>query len=178
MDDALDTIPEGQKAYEGNRLIQERINQQQQFKNHQIQQARVRKENADKALLSAVGKLSEIFPEKDYGVKFEARHADELFKGISSGELIKQYFTDENGNYDMNKVVETIALRKYGPKMIKFQAEKSKVAAKKEILTSTQNVQLDTPRRSVAPETGTEKQLSPAEKIQKMMDQQRRVGQL
>jgi hypothetical protein len=178
IDDALDAIPEGQKMYEGSQIINQRIQQQQQLKNQQVQQARLRKEQNDKALIEATKNLSEILPESQYGVKFEAKHSDYLFKGISSGELLQKHFLADNGQYDMKKVAKTIALAEYGDKMIKFQAEKAKVAAKKEILNTTQNVQLETPRTSVAPDDASTKQLSAADRMKKFVETQRGVGHL
>ncbi len=173
LNDELDRIPEGQKAYEGSRIIQERVLEQQQAKQRLEAQARFRKEQSDKALTEATRNLSEILPESQYGIKFEAKHSDHIFKGISSGELLQKHLLDPQGNYDMKKVAKTFALAEYGEKMIKYHADKAKVAAKKEILTSTQNVQLDTPGTSVSPEGVDSKSLSPQEKMVKFLNQQK-----
>jgi hypothetical protein len=174
----LDSIPDAQKAFEGNRMINQKLNEQQYLKNQQAEQARVRKEQSDRALIEATKSLSEILPESQFGVKFEAKHSDYLFKGISSGELLQKHFMSPNGGYDMKKVARTIALAEYGDKMIKFQAEKAKVSAKKEILSSTQNVQLESSKTSVAPDDGSEAKVSITDKFTKFMNAQKGVGHL
>ncbi len=175
---ALDATPKSVKLMEGSRIIQQRVAEQQQFKNQQINQARIRKEESDKALAQATRKLGELLPFEEYGIKFESKHSDYLFNGISNGALLQKHFLTDNGQYDMKKVARTIALAEYGDKMIKHQAEKAKIAGKKEILHTTQNVQLDGSRRSAAPDAGSEKQLTPSEKMAKYMESQKRVGQL
>lgn len=176
--DAVDAISEGQKLYEGNRIIQQKINEQQQFKQRQIQVAQQRKEEKDRELVKATMNLSEMLPFNKFGIKFDAKHSDYLFKGISTGQLLNKHFLNESGDYDMSKITKTIALAEYGEKMVKFQAEKSKTAAKKEILQQTQNIQLEPPTRSVVPDEGSEKFMSAPEKMKKYLEAQRRPNNL
>lgn len=173
---ALDATPEATKLMEGSRIIQQRIFEQQQFKNRQIEQARIRKQEADQALAQATRKLGDLLPFEEYGIKFDSKHSDYLFNGISNGQLLQKHFLTDNGQYDMKKVARTIALAEYGDKMIRYQAEKAKIAGKKELLQQTQNVQLDSTKRSAAPDAGSEKQMSVAEKMQKFMESKKSVG--
>lgn len=176
LDSALDAIPEASKSYEGSRIIQQKIAEQNYHKTQQIQQARIRKDESDKALAHATKKLGDLLPFEEYGIKFDSKHSDYLFNGIANGQLLQKHFLNDQGQYDMSKVTKTIALAEYGQKMIKYQADKAKVAGKKELLQQTQNVQLDAPRRSAAPDAGSEKTLSPAEKFKKYIDSQKSVG--
>ncbi len=178
LNDQLDAIPDGQKTYEGSRIIQQRLAEEQQAKQRLESQARYRKEQSDKALIEATKNLPEILPESQYGIKFEPKHADHLFKGISSGELINKHLLAPDGSYDMKKIAKTFALAEYGEQMIKYHANKAKVAAKKEILQTTQNVQLDTPGTSVAPDGQDSKKLSAADRYKKFLEQQHSVGHL
>jgi|GEM_PF-5897685 len=178
LDDALDAVPEAQKAFEGNRIIQQRLSEQNQFKQQQIAQARLRKEQSDRALLEATKNLSQILPEDRYGIKFEPKHSDYLFKGISDGSLLQKHFLNDQGQYDMKKVTETIAKAEWGEKMIKYHADKAKVSTKKEVLNQTQNVQLDTPRTSVAPDDASKQVKTPAERMKAYQESLSKRGQL
>lgn len=178
LDDALDAIPEAQKTFEGQRIIQQRIFEQNQQKQQQIAQARQRKEQSDRALLEATKNLSQMLPEDKFGIKFEPKHSDYLFKGISSGSLLNKHFLNEQGGYDMGKITRTLALAEYGDKMIKYHADKAKVSAKKEVLTQTQNVQLDTPKTSVAPDDASKQVKTPAERMRAYQETLKGKGQL
>jgi hypothetical protein len=178
LDDALDAVPEAQKAFEGQKIIQQRLFEQNQFKQQQIAQARLRKEQSDRALLEATKNLSQLLPEDRYGIKFEPKHSDYLFKGISDGSLLQKHFLNDQGQYDMKKVTETIAKAEWGEKMIKYHADKAKVSTKKEVLNQTQNVQLDTPRTSVAPDDASKVQKSASEKMKAWQESLSKRGQL
>ncbi len=167
FDEVLDAIPETQKELEGSRIIQQKIQEQNQFKQQQQAIAQQRKELQERELAEAARELPKLFPVEQYGMKLDNKHSEQLYKGISDGSLLKKHFLKADGSYDMKKTMATIAKAEYAEKMLKHIAGKATVAAKKEILQATTNPQLSTSSQSVAPEQVNEKPLSPAEKFAK-----------
>ncbi len=172
LDAVLDTIPETTKELEGSRIAQQRQAEQIQFRQQQQAIARQKKEAQDRELAEAAKDLSKLFPVEQFGIKWENKHAEQMYRGISDGNLLQKHFLKSDGSYDMRKVMATIAKAEYAEKMLKHVASKATVATKKEIFKENSNIQLQTTSTSAAPEALNEKPLSPAEKIMKWKESQ------
>jgi hypothetical protein len=172
LDAVLDTIPETTKELEGSRIAQQKHSEQIQFRQQQQAIARQRKEAQDRELAEAAKDLSKLFPVEQFGIKWENKHAEQMYKGISDGSLLQKHFLKSDGSYDMRKAMATIAKAEYAEKMLKHVASKATVATKKEIFKENSNIQLQSSSTSAAPEALNEKPLSPAEKVMKWRESQ------
>lgn len=166
--DALDAIPEMSRLIEGGRIQQTMIASQTARKTQIVQQAQERLGKADKDLATSARALNELLPFESYGIKFEPKHSNQIYEGISNSKLTKKHlgisYEDlvRNGA-DMKAITKTIASAEYGEQMLKFKAKNSEVQAKKDLLSKVQNVQLTTPGTTVHPEDEKKKVMSPAE---------------
>lgn len=168
--DALDAIPEMSRLIEGGRIQQTMIATQTARKTQIVQQAQERLGKADKDLANSARALNELLPFESYGIKFEPKHSNQIYEGISNSKLTKKHlgisYEDlvRNGA-DMKAITKTIASAEYGEQMLKFKAKNSEVQAKKDLLSKVQNVQLTTPGTTVKPDNTDEKKkvMSPAE---------------
>jgi hypothetical protein len=177
--EAMDSIPDFQKEILGKQVVEYKRHQQAQVQARQMEIAERQRQAADRELAQAAQNLNKLLPVEEFGIKFEPKHSDYIYKGVNDGSLLKKHFQKEDGSYDMSKVVKTIAFAEYGEKMIAFQAKKAATQAKRELLQSSQNVQLNSPSRPAEPSAPTaQKDLSPAEKLAKWQESQRVVGRL
>jgi hypothetical protein len=177
--EAMDALPDFQKELMGKQVIDYKRQQQAQAQARQAEIAERQRQAADRELAQAVKSLDKLLPVEEFGIKFEPKHSDYIYKGVNDGSLLKKHFQKDDGTYDMAKVVKTIALAEYGEKMIAFQAKKAATQAKKELLQSSQNVQLNRPSQPATPSAPTAaKDLSPAEKLAKFQESQRIAGRL
>lgn len=172
FDDAMDAIPETQKSLEGSRILRQLSFEQNQRISQQQQTIQARKESQDRDLAEAAKQLPNLFPVEQYGIKFDQRHSETLYKGISDGSLLQKHFLRSDGSYDMKKVMSTIAKAEYAEKMLKHVSNKATVQTKKQILKETTNPQFTTTSTSAAPTQVDEKPLSPAEKFAKFAQSQ------
>jgi hypothetical protein len=118
LDAVLDTIPETTKELEGSRIAQQKHSEQIQFRQQQQAIARQRKEAQDRELAEAAKDLSKLFPVEQFGIKWENKHAEQMYKGISDGSLLQNHFLKSDGSYDMRKAMATIAKAEYAEKML------------------------------------------------------------
>lgn len=173
----LATIPDIQKFSQGKQLQQFHINQQNLRKAELKAKAEAKVANADTTLSQATQKLSEILPFENYGIKFEPKHSVEIYKGITDSSLTKKHLgvTYEKlveSGADMKQIARTITLAEKGEKMIKYGSANAEAKAKKALLASTQNVQLDNNGSRATPVEPSAKVLTPAEKIALHMQKQ------
>jgi len=178
-EEALDTIPESIREVHGQQIIQALAYQQAQRKQQIEQKAQARRQQADTSLADATRKLGELLPLDNYGIKFEPKHASEIYQGITSSKLTKKHLGISyedlvRSGADMKAVVRSITLAEKGEKMIAFKADGSKTQAKKEILNTLQNVQLNTTGTNLNPDDPEKKIETPAEKLAAWKASQRR----
>ena len=150
-DQALDAIPEYLQEQYGKDILYRKQQEQERIKFQQKQRAEHRRVEAGKQLSEAAKNLQELLPFENYGIKFGPNHSSQIFEGISNSKLTKKhlgtdYDTLVRSGFDMKAVARTVAAAEYAEKMIKFKADNSKSAAKKELLNATQNAQINTPR--------------------------------
>jgi hypothetical protein len=177
--DELDRIPDDVKYQLGDQQRQALAYQQHQKQAEIRARAEAKIANAESSLAKATNSLPEILPFDNYGIKFEPKHASNLYSGITSSKLTKAHLGPSYdaliaAGVDMTKLTRTLALAEYGEKMIKFKSETAEAKAKKSILETTQNVQLKTPGKAITVEDPTKKVMTPAEKIAYHMDQQKK----
>jgi hypothetical protein len=166
----LQAIPGSLQAFQGKQIAQGKIFEQNQRKaalKAQADEVRIR---AEKSLAQATKELNSLLPKEDFGVEFQGKHSSEIYQGIVDSKLTKKYFgvdydTLVRSGADMKEVAATIALRHYGPKMLKHAVKEAEVKAKKAILATTQNAQPTNTTSKLSPETAEDKPLSPAEKL-------------
>ena len=151
--------------------IQQSLVQQQKSRQVEIRaKAEARLANADNSLVAATQKLAEILPYESYGVKFEPKHASEIYKGITDSSLTKKhlgvsYETLVQQGVDMSRVARTITLAEKADKMVQYSSKTAEARAKKALLDKTQNAQIQRPGNPVAPSAPDKKVMSPADKI-------------
>jgi hypothetical protein len=175
--EALDATPDPVKEFQGMQIADALHGRQKQKQVEARAQAEAKIVAAEKSLSKATSSLQELLPVESYGIKFEPKHSNEIYQGITSSKLTKQYLGTSyeslvaNGA-DMKEIAATVAARHYLEKMIKFKAQNSKVEAKKEILEKTQNAQIKNTSTTVQPEDAEKKVLTPAEQLKKFYSQQ------
>jgi hypothetical protein len=168
-EEALEALQESYKEYEGMRIAQSLNGIQKQRQAEHRAKAEAKLVHAEKTLSAATQNLKELLPVESYGIKFEPKHSAEMYQGITSSKLTKQYLgvnyeTLVAQGFDMAGLTATIASRHYLEKMIKHKSQNSKAEAKKEILALTQNAQIKNTGSVVVPED-TDKKATPAELI-------------
>lgn len=176
---ALETIPEAMRESIGKQMQFGFIQNQRQKQQEIRQRAEAKRIQADTTLTQATKNLGEILPLETYGIKFEPKHSAEIHQGITSSKLTKKHLGVSyedlvKSGADMKSIVRTITLAEKGEKMIKFKADNSKTQAKKEILTQTQNIQLNTSGQRVNPEDPEKTVKSPAEKLKELFASQKK----
>lgn len=166
--DALDAIPEVSRLIEGGRIQQTLMINQQARRTQIVQQAQERLGKADKDLANSAKSLNELLPFESYGIKFEQKHSNQIYEGITNSKLTKKHLGISyedlvRSGADMKQIARTIATAEYVEPMLKFKSKNSEVQAKKELLSKVQNVQLTSPGTTVQPDEEKKKVLSPAE---------------
>lgn len=175
----LEATPMAVRATVGRQIAQALAYQQHQQTIAAERQAEERRMQFDSQLARATSRLSQLLPYEDHGIKFEERHASDLYRGLSDGSLMKDLFLDQNGQYDAEKIVITAAWRKWGPQIVKHMAAKAAVKTKRDILDRTQSPQIANPKQPAAPQPPSEpKELAPHEKIRQMQQSKVRQGSL
>lgn len=181
LEEALAGIPEASKYYEGTRIQQGLIEQQQRRKAQIAVEAEQKLARAEKVLSTATKNLQEILPFESYGIKFGPKHSSEIYQGISNSKLTRKHLGVDyeslvRSGADMTAISATIAKAEYAEKMLKFKADNSRVQGKKEILELTQNAQIKSPGSAAKPES-EQKQKSPMEIYrEKLLSQQQKGG--
>lgn len=170
IQEALDTYPEVQRAYEGQKILEYKALNQQRQREAIKAKAQAKRQEADKNLATATKNLGELLPLETYGIKFEPKHSAEIYNGITNSKLTKKHlglsYEDLiRSGADMKSVARSITLAEKGEKMIAHKAGKSKVEAKKELLKTVQNVQLNPPGTNISPDSPETQVMSPAEKL-------------
>ncbi len=177
--DELDRIPDDVKYQLGDQQRQAIMYQQHQKQAEIRAKAEAKIAQAETSLAKATNSLPEILPFDNYGIKFEPKHASNLYSGITSSKLTKAHLGPSYdaliaAGVDMTKLTRTLALAEYGEKMIKFKAETAEAKAKKSILETTQNVQLKTPGSAVKVDDPTKKVYTPQEIMAHHLAQQKK----
>lgn len=171
---ALDAIPEALREYQGKQIAYGKTQQQLQIKANIKAKAQAKLQAADQALNQATKNLSEILPVEAYGIKFEPKHATEIYTGVQNSKLTKKhlglsYEALVAQGADMKAVVRTVTLAEKGEKMIAWKSKNSEAKAKSDILKSTQNAQINGSSSTINPEDPEKKVKSPKELIQEHM---------
>lgn len=156
--DEIALIPETTRIVEGSRIQRSLIDQQLNRKNALVTQARERIIVKEKELSNSTKDLNQLLPFESYGIKFEPKHAHNIYEGVVTSKLTKKHLGVSyedlvKSGADMKSVAKTIATAEYGEQMLKFKSSAATVAAKKEILEKVGNVQLTPPAVPAAPET-------------------------
>lgn len=179
IQDALDTFPEAQRVYEGQRILEFKAAEQVRQRQAMKAKAEAKRQEAERTLATATSKLGELLPLETYGIKFEPKHSQEIYNGIVNSKLTKKHLGQtyedlvRNGA-NMKAITRTITLAEKGEKMIAFKADKSKVEAKKEVLKSISNVQLNTSGTNISPEDPEKKVVSIPDKVREHLASQRK----
>jgi preprotein translocase subunit Sss1 len=179
VEEALDAMPEATRELHGQQMLQAKAYQQAQRKAALEAQAQAKIEAADKSLLAATKNLQEILPLDQYAIKFEPKHSNEIYNGIVNSSLTKKHLGARYEDLvrmgaDMKSVVRTITMAEKGEKMIAFKSASSKTAVKKEILQSTQNVQLNSTGTNLNPEDPEKKAPSVVDNLKQHFANQRK----
>jgi hypothetical protein len=179
IQEALDTYSEAQRFYEGKRILEFKAAEQKRHRESLKAKAEAKRQAAERELATATKNLGEILPLETYGIKFEPKHSSAIYNGITSSKLTKKligmsYDDLVRSGADMKAVVKTITMAEYGEKMLAHKANKSKVEAKKEVLKSVQNVQLNQPGTNIQPEDPEQKVISSVDKMREYVAQTRR----
>lgn len=175
----IDTMPEAVRELYGSQLIQAEAQIAERQRAAIKAKAEAKRTEAEKSLAQSTKSLSEILPLDTYGIKFEQKHSSAIYDGVTSSKLTKKHlggtFEDVvRAGFDMKTLTRTIALAEYGEKMISYKAKNSEVKAKKDILTQTQNIQLNPTTTSPNPEDPGQKVQTPKEKLEKYYSSIRR----
>ena len=175
----LDTIPETLRRYQGNQILGALNQRQAQLRQTLQYQAEQRRERFDNQLREVSLNLNRILPFEQYGIKFEPKHSEHLYRGISDGSLLKKHFLNEQGQYDAAKTLRTIAAAEYVDKMVQYRAGKAAVDTKRDILNRTQNPVTQTPATPAPPaEPEQPKVLSAPEKVKAWQERIMQQGRL
>lgn len=175
----LDTIPETLRRYQGNQILGALSQRQAQLRQTLQYQAEQRRERFDNQLREVSLNLNRILPFEQYGIKFEPKHSEHLYRGISDGSLLKKHFLNEQGQYDAAKTLRTIAAAEYVDKMVQYRAGKAAVDTKRDILNRTQNPVTQTPATPAPPaEPEQPKVLSAPEKVKAWQERIMQQGRL
>ena len=155
--EAVDSLPEQIRELEGSRIVQAQAELAERQRVAIKAKAEAKRNEAEKSLAQSTRQLSELLPLETYGIKFEPRHSSEIYEGIVNSKLTKKhlgmsYDDIVRSGADMKAITRSITLAEKGEKMIAYKANKSKVEAKREILQSTQNIQLNTSGTNPTPE--------------------------
>lgn len=156
LDAEIDSISEGIKAMEGERIKASLAYQQNQRKAQIVAQAVVQRETFQKTLGEATSELAKLLPKETFGIQIEPKHSAYLYEGIANGSLIKKHIGAIDlsvlSKADAKKLVKTVAIAEFGESMSQFQYKQGKAAGEKSLLHSTQNIQLNTPSSHPTPE--------------------------
>jgi len=160
--DAIDAIPDVQRELWGQQIIDAEKQLAERQRVALKAKAEEKRTAAEKSLAQSAKQLSEILPLESYGIKFEPRHTTEIYDGIVSSKLTKKHLGvtyDDlvRSGANMRAITRTITLAEKGEKMIAHKSKSSEVKAKKELLTKTQNIQLNSSGADLKPETPEEK---------------------
>lgn len=163
-----DKIPEMQKVLEGTRIQQSLVANQQSKKASLLRQAEEKINKSNQDLASSAKNLNELLPFTNYGIKFEPKHSDHIYKGISNSTLTKKHLGVSyedlvRSGADMKAVTKSIAAAEYSEQMLKYKSSNVAVQTKKELLNKIQNVNLNPTTTTVQPDEVEKKKLSPAE---------------
>lgn len=160
--DEIAAVSEVTKTVEGSRIQRALIDQQSNRKAALVNQAKERSLSLEKELGSATKNLNELLPFENYGIKFEQKHSNAIFEGVTNSQLTKKHLgvTYEDllrSGANMKAVARTIASAEYGEQMLKFKSDAALVKAKKELLGKVENAQITTPAVPAAPESTKDK---------------------
>jgi hypothetical protein len=160
ISDEIAAVSDVTKSLEGSHIARYMSDQQQQRRAAIVNQAREKLQEKEKELVNATKDLNQLLPFESYGIKFEAKHSNNVYEGVATSRLTKKHLGVSyedlvRSGADMKAVAKTIAAAEYGEQMLKFKSNASLVKAKKEILAKVENVQLTTPGVPAAPESKT-----------------------
>jgi len=163
-----DKIPDMQKMLEGSRMQQSLINNQQTKKANLLRQAEEKISKSNQDLANSTKNLNDLLPFTNYGIKFEPKHSDHIYKGISNSSLTKKHLGVSyedlvRSGADMKSVAKSIAAAEYSELMLKYKSNNVAVQTKKELLNKIQNVNLNPTSTAVQPDEVEKKKQTPAE---------------
>jgi len=179
-DAELAQIPDAVKRAQGNIMKQNLIAQQENRRAQILQEAERRQTDFNRNLAEAAKKLPEYLTKDKVGIQVEPKHADFLYEGIRNGKLVEKHL----GKVDISgiapeKLIRTLAMAEWGERISKTQFDQGVVQGKKQLLKSTQNVQLNTPAIPPAPNVADPNKVeTPAEKMAKVMSRNKQPGSL
>lgn len=183
MEDDIDALPEVMRSMQGEAIRQNIANMQAQKRMNLLAEAEKKQLEFTRNLADATRNVAKLLPKETFGITLEAKHSDYLFQGISNQSLVKKHLGDLPvevlNKIEPSKLTKAIALLEYGDKIAKYQYSQGQVAAKKEVLSKTQNVQLNTGGLPAAPElTDAEKPKTAYQKLEDMKKRHMTQGSL
>lgn len=154
--DEIATISEVTKTVEGSRIQRYLSDQQAGRKAALLNQAKEKAVALEKEFTSATKNLNELLPFESYGIKFEQKHSNTIFEGVTTSKLTKKHLgvTYEDltrSGANMKAVAKTFALAEFGEQMLKFKSDAALVKAKKELLSKVENAQITSPAVPASP---------------------------
>ena len=179
----LDAIPEAMQRLQGTVVIQQIAQIQNSQKAAVIAKVQQQQAEFSRKLSEATRDLSKALPKETFGITFEPKHSEYLYNGIANQSLVKKHLGDVPAEViakmDPTKLTKLIALAEYGDKISKYQYSQGQVAAKKELLQKTQNVQIPTGGLPAAPEqTEGEKPKTSTQKLKEHFQKTVQQGSL
>lgn len=177
--DTIDSLPEATRELHGAQILQAKSELQERQRAAIKAKAEAKRTEAEKSLAQSTKSLAEILPLEQYGIKFDQKHSSEIYEGIVNSKLTKKHLGmsyDDlvRSGADMKAVTRSITLAEKGEKMISYKSKASETKAKKEVLKSTQNIQLNTAGTNPTPEDPEVKIKSPAEKLRELRASQQK----
>lgn len=168
--EAVDALPDSIRELEGSRIIQAQTELAERQRVAIKAKAEAKRNEAEKSLAQSTRQLGELLPLETYGIKFEPRHSSEIYEGIVNSKLTKKHLGmsyDDlvRSGADMKAITRSITLAEKGEKMLAFKAKNSETKAKKDILKTTQNIQLNTSGTNPTPEDPENKVQTAADKV-------------
>jgi hypothetical protein len=122
-------------------------NTQAAQKQEQIRKAEESKQRAISDMRVALDKLNNIGP-----FKLNQARKKELFDSFSSGQMLKELFQNEKGQFDYTKAAEVYYRVKYAPKIDKLVADYAKTETIKKQASEIKNIDLGVNTRLARPE--------------------------
>ena len=126
-----------------NKFKQSQLAQRQEVR----RKAEEQRQRAINDMRATLDKINNVGP-----FKLNQARKKELFDSFSSGQMLKELFQDEKGQFDYNKAVEVYYRVKYAPKIDKLIADSVKTKTIKEQANEIKNVDLGANTRLARPE--------------------------
>lgn len=175
----LASIPQSVKFSQGNLMKRQLMFDQQQRRQQLAAESDRKATEFNRSIGEAVKKLPSVLSQEKFGIKLEAKHSDFIYDGIRSNKLVEKHLgrIDISGA-DTEKLARTLALAEFGENISKHQLSQGIVKGKRDILKSTQNVQLNPTAVPPTPNAPSTKVETPADKLKKMVGRFTTPGQI